>query len=140
MAYISKQEVQAKQVKLSALNKEFGVTARFSGSGGSSLTLTVTAGNLDFIEDFIATTKEENNHGRYFDEEQQRKRGNIQVNHYYLDRAFSGKCLAYLEAAYKIMLEGHFDKSDAQVDYFHCSWYNHIQIGKWNKPYQLKTN
>jgi hypothetical protein len=31
-----------------------------------------------------------------------------------------------------------FDKSDAQVDYFHTAYYIDVNIGKWNKPYQVE--
>ena len=29
--------------------------------------------------------------------------------------------------------------SDAMTDYYHCSWYNQIHVGKWNKPYILEV-
>ena len=30
-----------------------------------------------------------------------------------------------------------FDKSDAMTDYFHTAYYFHLNIGRWDKPYQL---
>jgi len=32
---------------------------------------------------------------------------------------------------------GWFDKSDIMTDYFHTAWYNDINIGKWNKAYEV---
>ena len=40
--------------------------------------------------------------------------------------------------ATKILGREHWDKSDAQIDYFNCAFYMHIEIGQWNKPYQVK--
>jgi hypothetical protein len=31
---------------------------------------------------------------------------------------------------------GNFNHSDSMTDYFHVGWYTHIQLGKWDKPYQ----
>ena len=31
-----------------------------------------------------------------------------------------------------------FDDSDSQTDYFHCSHYIEINIGRWNKPYKYE--
>jgi hypothetical protein len=30
-----------------------------------------------------------------------------------------------------------FDHSDAMVDYFHTAFYTHLNIGAWDKPYQM---
>ena len=135
MAYITKQEVQAKTPKLKALCKEYGVKASFSGSNSISLTLTVQSGSIDFIENYISTTLQQLDDQA---KERLRLNQNLQVNHYYLDRQFTGKALEFLQKAYAIMLEGHKDDSDVMTDYFNCSWYNHINVGKWNKGYEYK--
>ena len=31
----------------------------------------------------------------------------------------------------------YFDHSDAQIDYFHCSHYIDVNIGRWDQPYAL---
>lgn len=139
MAFISKEEVQAKSIKLKALNKAYGIKASFSGSNSLSLTLTIHSGSLDFIGNWCDVVCE--NEHRYNNPEwcieYTQKNGYIQINNYHLDLNFSGVCLEYLQHAYAIMKTGHYDLSDAQIDYFCCAWYNHINIGKWNKPYQL---
>ena len=125
MAYISKEKVQVKQKQLAKLNKEYGVKASFSGSNSSSLTLTIHSGSINFFE-YLDSGILELNGGICY----------VQLNLYYLSGWFKdSKALDYLNKAYSIMLEGHFDESDSQSDYFYCSWYNFIQIGKWNKPY-----
>ena len=59
-----------------------------------------------------------------------------QVNHYWLDRAseFGPKETAVLKKVNEILHIGHWDESDAQVDYFCCSHYVSLNIGKWDKP------
>jgi uncharacterized protein YhdP len=127
MAYISKEQVAEKTIKLKALNKEYGVKASFSGSNSISLTLTIHSGSINFFE-YLYSDIWERNEGRHY----------LQLNQYYLSEWFvDSKALDYLLKAYSIMLEGHFDKSDSQSDYFYCSWYNHLQIGKWDKPYKV---
>lgn len=43
-----------------------------------------------------------------------------------------------MKKASEIMLAERWDDSDAQLDYFCCNFYAHLNIGKWNKPYQVK--
>ena len=138
MAYITKEQVKAKNEKLKALNTQYGVKARFSGSNSSTLTLKVTEGCIDFISNHVDCKQQQR--GSAFDMADYRHEQKIQymqVNHYYLDRAFCGVALEYLQKAYAIMLEGHFDESDSMTDYFHCAWYNNIHIGAWDKPYRV---
>ena len=127
MAYISKEQVQAKTLKLKALNKAYGIKASFSGSNSSSLTLTVHSGIINFF-DYLDRGILERNGGSHY----------IQLNHYYLSDWFEDSiALDYLLKAYSIMLEGHYNNSDIQSDYFDVAWYIHIRIGKWDKPYKV---
>lgn len=134
MAYITKEEVKAKNEKLKALNKQYGVKARFSGSNSSTLLLKVTEGCIDFIANWIDCCSK---NPRYENVTSVSRNQYLQVNHYYLKEHFCGVALEYLQKAYAIMLEGHFDESDSMTDYFHCAWYNNIQIGAWDKPYRV---
>lgn len=136
MPYISKQEVQAKQAKLKLINKKYGVTARFSGSNSNTLTLTVTSGKIDFVSNAVACLNKHNKHNSHYEYSKKSiESGHIACNHYCLSVNFSGIALEYLQEVYNLMQEGYYDRSDAQIDYFDYSWYNSIQIGKWNKPY-----
>lgn len=136
MAYITKEEVKVKNEALKVLNKKYGVKARFSGSNSSTLTLKVTQGVIDFVANWIDCCITKPNFDAS-DVERHTRHQYLQVNHYYLDRAFSGVALEYLQEAYKIMLDGHFDESDSMTDYFHCAWFNNISIGAWDKPYKV---
>ena len=43
-----------------------------------------------------------------------------------------------MKRAYETLAQHHWDKSDIQSDYFSCNFYMHLQIGDWNKDYQVK--
>jgi hypothetical protein len=32
---------------------------------------------------------------------------------------------------------GNHDRSDIQTDYFDVGWYKSVNIGTWNKPYEV---
>ena len=61
-----------------------------------------------------------------------------QVNQYHIDRHYTGAARSMLEAISTILHQGHYDKSDSMTDYFDCSWYVHIRIGKYDHPYVCK--
>ena len=62
----------------------------------------------------------------------------IQVNTYWIHDHYEGKAKKFLTELKEAMLgPDYFDHSDAQTDYFHCSHYIDINVGKWNSPYAL---
>lgn len=131
MAYVSKEDMQKKRQKFKVLNAKYGIKATLSGTNTSSFTLNISEGKLDFIQNLIDTTGTT-------DEEtiaELKKDQHIQINHYWYHERYSGKCKEYLDEAMKILKEDHYDYSDAMTDYFNCAWYMHINVGKWNKPY-----
>jgi len=113
--------------------------ATLSGKGGSSLRLSISEGSIDFIESYCKTILRKES---LMDVEQYansaREKGCLQtINHYYLEEAFDGKALEYLEKAKEVMTALHWDDSDVMTDYFSCAFYIHMRIGKWDKPYKL---
>ena len=57
------------------------------------------------------------------------------VNHFYIDKSsFGEEEKVVLKKINEIMHEDHWDKSDIMTDYFNCSWYNRLGIGKWDRP------
>ena len=57
-----------------------------------------------------------------------------QVNHYWIHSHYEGRAKEVLEAIKRGLSAQHWDKSDAQTDYFNCAYYMEINIGRWNKP------
>lgn len=138
MAYVSQEVITKARIALKALNKEYGVKATLSGKGDSNLNLTVAEGSIDFINNYCETIASKRIHR---DVEQTigwvKLEQGININHYYLEDAFTGVALEYLQKAKAIMLVDHWDESDSQSDYFHCAYYINMRVGKWNKAYKF---
>jgi hypothetical protein len=123
MAYVS-QELKAKiapQVK--AILKKYKVKGSLAVRNHSTLVLNIKEGALDMYQDF----------GKPEDAE----KFGIQVNPYWYQDHFNGKTKAFLSEVIPAMNAGNWDKSDAQTDYFNVGWYVSVNIGQWNKPYQV---
>ena len=141
MAWVQKDTVTKVREGLKILNKEYGMKTTVSGTNSSSLKVRIISGKIDFIQNRIDMLT---NDPRYTEAEKAHNiqymtefNSGIQVNHYWLDTAFSGLALEYLEKVKAIMQVDHWDHSDIQSDYFHRAYYMNIDIGKWDKPYEL---
>lgn len=119
MAYISKEQVQQKNLKLKDICKKYNIKAKFSGSNSSTLVCKITEGVINFFSNAEDCEKVKN-----------------ESSDYVLTAIRSGIAVECLQEIYSLMLEGHWDDSDIMTDYFSCSWYNRIFIGG-NKPYKL---
>ena len=125
MAYITKEEVKAKSLKLKALAKKYGIKLTVAGSNTSTIRVNIASGSIDFIGNFQNLTS-------------QKTDGSIDVNHYYISNYFDGVAEEFLLKVKEVLKEGHYDNSDTQTDYFDTAWYMAISVGKWNKPYILE--
>jgi hypothetical protein len=141
MAWVQKETVTKVREGLKILNREYGMKTSVSGTNSSSLKVRILSGKIDFVQNRLDMLEGDM---RYSEEEKANHRlyltkfnSGIQVNHYWLDTSFSGIALEYLEKVKAIMSVDHWDKSDIQSDYFHCAYYMNIDIGKWDKPYEL---
>ncbi len=141
MAWVQKDTVTKVREALKALNKEYGMKTSVSGTNSGSLKVRIISGKIDFVQNRLDMLEGDM---RYSEEEKANHRlyltkfnSGMQVNHYWLDTAFSGVALDYLEKVKAIMSVDHWDKSDIQSDYFNCAYYMNIDIGKWDKPYEL---
>jgi hypothetical protein len=135
MAYVSK-DLKAKVAGL--LKTEFPGTAKDRGfkyslavRHHSTLVITISEGTIDFIGNFIETTK--NMEGR----DNSEIPTYINVNTYNMNNWFSGDVRDILTKIRNIMNTGNHDNSDIMTDYFDIGWYVDINIGKWDKPYKL---
>lgn len=129
MAYYSQERKQIAAPKVKELLKKYGLKGSLSVDNHSTVVLTIKSGSLDFIENFNETAS-----GR---------RGDvlattyIGVNPYHYTSHFSGLCLDFLVNVMEVLNDGNHNNSDIQSDYFDVGWYIDINIGKWNKPYEL---
>ena len=139
MAYMSQERKAQIAPVVKAICKKYGVKASLSVHHHSTLVLTVTQGNIDFIENFIETDREKPyakhlspDHIEYI-----RKNRSLDVNPYHFKSHFTGRALQFIKEVHTAMMKGNHDNSDIQTDYFDVGWYVDINIGRWNKPYAL---
>lgn len=115
-----------KQLKKEFPTCKFLVTSQYY-SGGSSLTVSLMKAPFKILK--------QNPSNDYY-----------QLNHYralenYEDGNNNGCFLTpnawqLFQRVVKLVQSFNFDDSDGQIDYFHTNFYFHLEIGKWNKPFQ----
>lgn len=136
MAYMS-QERKAQLVPgIKAVLNKYKLKGTIGVRHHSTLMVNISSGPLDFIGNMldVAATKP-------CDRYETRDRAvpkSLCVNPHWIEENYTGtvcNCLVELKAA--MMGPDWYDRSDIQTDYFDTSWYIDINIGLWNKPYQL---
>jgi hypothetical protein len=134
MAHVS-QETKAKLAPtIKAILKKYKLKGSLSVRNHSSLVLNIKSGSIDFIKNFDSVRDQRPE----YNGEKLIRTHNIQVNPYWYHEPFTGEALAFLTEMVPAMKgPDFFDHSDMQTDYFHCSHYFDINVGQWNKPYEL---
>lgn len=138
MAYMS-QEKKAKiapQIKL--LLKKYNLKGSLRVRNHSTIVLTLSAGKIDFIENFIQNDNPLYNRMSEDSINRLRKDPCLDVNPYWYHEHFSGvakNCLKELFGA--LYSADWYDNSDIMTDYFDTAYYVDIHIGKWDKPYKV---
>ena len=136
MAYMSQEHKAKLAPTIKAICKKYGVKATLSVRNHSSLVLTIKQGNIDFIGNYNESILDRDPTGN--------RRINpadkyIQVNPYWYHEHFTGRAKAFLAEVIPAMYgPDYFDESDAMTDYFHCSHYIDVNIGRWDQPYALE--
>jgi hypothetical protein len=138
MAYMN-QEMKAKIAALiNPLLKEYGLKGSLSVSNHSKINLNIKAGNIDFI----ANANEVAANRAYGKRVEERHKENyIQVNVYWVADHFSGVAKEFLLKAVEALRSAdYYNNSDAMTDYFDTAYYYGINVGQWDKPYELVKN
>ena len=128
MAYMSQERKAQLAPAIKAICKKYGVKASLSVSNHQVLCLNIKSGKIDFINDYNQAngTRLQNPAKDY-----------IQVNPYWYRDHFGGEAYHFLSEVMPAMNAGNHDNSDIQSDYFDVGWYVDVNIGRWNKPYEL---
>lgn len=136
MAYISQEKKAALAPAIKAVLKKFGMKGTIATRHHSTLICNVSQGPLDIIGNMyeIAMKKPETFYAR----DRTPTPTHIQVNPYWISENYSGRVLQFISELVQAMKGGGwYDRSDIQIDYFDTAWYVDVNIGKWDKPYQL---
>jgi hypothetical protein len=133
MAYINQDGKAKRAPAIKALLKQYGLKGTLSIDNHSTIVLTVKSGAIDFIGNCNEVSAAKS-YGRDYNV----AKDNIQINPYWCHEHFTDKAKDFLVAAVAALKgSDYYDNSDIQTDYFNTSHYVSINIGRWNKPYEL---
>jgi len=136
MAYISQEKKAKIAPKVKAICAKYGVKATLAIHHHSTLMLNIKSGTIDFIGNSNEVCS--NDHYQVSRGFRTNTSGYDRINPYHFKSHYSGKALKFLTEVYAAMMEGNHDNSDIQTDYFDVGWYVEVNIGKWNKAYDLQ--
>lgn len=120
MAYVSK-ELKAKLAPaIKAVLKKYDMKGTIAVRNHSSLVVNLKSGAIDF--DQHATGDD----------------WHYQVNTYHVDRGWTGVAAEFLSELVAAMKgQEWYDRSDIMTDYFDTAYYMDVNIGKWDKKYEV---
>ena len=140
MAYMNQEKKAKIAAAIKPVLKKYKVKGTLSVRNHSTICLTLKSGKIDFVENFIQTDNDSNFGGkmeqRRIDYLRQNK--SMDVNPYWFHEHFTGSAKAFMTEAFKALKSADwYDESDAMTDYFNTAYYVDVNIGKWNKPYEV---
>jgi hypothetical protein len=136
MAYVSQEMKSELAPAIKAILKKYDVKGSLSVDNHSTLVLTIKSGKIDFIKNANDVSK---TRVTSWGDPVPEAKDSLSVNTYWYQDHFTGKAKKFLGEIISAMKgPKFFDHSDAMSDYFHCSHYIDINVGKWNKPYILE--
>ena len=136
MAHMSQEHKAKLAPTIRAICKRYGIRATLAVRNHSTLMLTIKQGEIDFIGNSNQVCG--NDHYQVARGFKPNTSGYESVNPYHYRSHFSGRALEFLQEVIPAMYgPDYFDHSDSQSDYFHCSHYIDVSIGRWNSPYAL---
>lgn len=136
MAWMNQERKAERAPVIKAICKKYGVKASLAVRNHSTLVLNIKSSPIDFIGNHYETCS---NMPRYAGQEL-RKDSYIGVNPYWYHEHFTGIAKDFLDEIIPVMYgKDYYNNTDIQSDYFDCSHYIDINIGNYNKPYQLEA-
>lgn len=135
MAYMGQDRKKGIAEELKMVLKGSGLKYTLSVRNHSTLCMKIKSGPVDFIQNYLDMNQK--NWGHVPDKLVKEKPTYLDVNPYWYHEHFSGVAKDLLEKILKVMNKGNHDNSDIQTDYFDVGWYVDVNVGEWDKPYQL---
>lgn len=135
MAYVSQEFKSKLSPAIKAICKKYGIKASIAVSNGSTLVVNIKSGKIDFIGNYNKVVGARPGGFRSGSE----AKDSLQINQYWYHEHFDGIAKRFLEELIPTMKgPDFFDHTDIQTDYFHCSHYININVGRWNQAYILE--
>ena len=121
---MSQENKKSKTPAIKAVFKKYDIKGSIAVRHHSTLVVNLKSGKIDFAN---SINKERNHNGEF----------HYQVNEYHIESQWTGRALDFLTELKIAMMTGNHDRSDIQTDYFDVGWYIDINIGQWDKPFQV---
>lgn len=136
MAYMNQEKKAKIAENLKKALKGTGVKYSLSVSNHLAIVCTIKSASVDFIANSNETCQKDSYQvARGF---QPNESGYEQVNTYHYKNHYSGKALEIMEKIVSCLYSAdYYDHSDAQTDYFNTAYYVHLNVGRWNKPFEV---
>lgn len=115
MTYISQEKKKELAPGIKAVLKKYKMKGTIATRHYSTLIVNIKSGPIDF----------------------DLEKGYTQVNTYHIEKNYEGIAKQFLLELKKAMMIGNWDNSDLHSDYFYVGWYIDINIGKYDKPYEM---
>ena len=132
MAYMNQDKKKVIKANLDKVLKPLGIKYSLRVDNHMAIQCTIRSGSVDFIGNMKSMLK-----GDQF--RLTTDRGYIQVNPYWYNEHFTGDARTIINDVIDgLKSADYYDKSDAMIDYFDTAYYMHLNIGDWDKPYELK--
>ena len=140
MAYFNQERKSERAPAIKAILKKYGVKGSLAVRHHSTFVLNIKSGSIDFVENYLKTDADKPYANKLSQDQINYIRTNksLDVNPYWYQEHFSGVAKAFLFEIFKAMNKGNHDNSDIQTDYFDVGWYVDVNIGSWDKPYQVE--
>jgi hypothetical protein len=113
MAYMSQENKKTLAPAIKSVLKEYGMKGSIGVDNHSTLVVNLKEGHIDFGSK------------------------NDSVNPHWIDKHYTGIAKQFLNELKDAMMTGNYNNSDIMTDYFDVGWYIEINVGKWNKEYNL---
>ena len=104
-----------------AISKKYKLKTSLSVRNSSTIVLTISQGSIDFINEYQGQVS-----SNY-----------MQVNPCTVHNMFNGPSKEALLELREVLMEGNWNNTRAEIDYFDVGWYIQINVGLYNKPYQV---
>ena len=133
MAYMNQEKKAIIAANAKPILKKYGIKASFSVNNHSSIVVNIKSGDLDFIGNYNQAQQ-----NKAYGQTPDVAKDYMSVNPYWYHEHFTGKVKEFFdELLVAIKSADWFDKSDAMTDYFHTAYYFDINVGRWDRAYEL---
>jgi hypothetical protein len=135
MAYMNQERKAKIQAAIKPILNRYGVKGSLSVRHHSTIVLTLKSGKIDFIENSNRVCSA--SHYQVSNGFRLNTKGYSDVNPYWYQEHYDGQALAFLKEVMAVLNSGNHDRSDVQTDYFDVGWYVDVNVGRWDRPYQV---